>query len=95
MPDGAEVIDAESDEDVGRLVRSAVHAGISYYEGKGHDSVLLKWILGVVSSLAVAGIIGGIVLYGQVAALGEKVVSQQRQLDRIEDRVNRAAHASP
>src|ERR1700755_2032775 len=94
IPDGQEVIDNEQDDEVAQLVRHAVSAGINYYETKKSDHVLLKWVLGVASTLAAASIIGAITLYGQVSGLTEKINAQQRQLDRIENQLA-ARHAAP
>lgn len=58
---------------------------VSYQEGINER--LLKWLLGLVALLLVAAITGGIVTYGTVQELRAQVEAQQRQLDRIEDRL--------
>jgi hypothetical protein len=91
LPDGQEVIDSEDEQDVERLVRAAIQSGLHYYEHKRGDSALLKTILGMVSALAITGIVGAISLYGQFSSLSAKVEAMQAQLYRLEARVDRAA----
>lgn len=58
---------------------------VNYSEGSNER--LLKWLLGLVTLLLVAAITGGIITYGTVQELRAQVEAQQRQLDRIEDRL--------
>lgn len=61
--------------------------GNNYTEGGAN---LLKWILGVLSALAVAVIVGGISTYGRLTSLETKVsewqIATDRRLDALERR---------
>jgi hypothetical protein len=101
-PDNAEVIDEDSGtydvrelrgrkldqaeiEMIVRCVRE-LQPRISWQE-RGDDR-LLKWLLGLVSALLLAFIIGAIGVYGVVQGHDATVKSINSRLDRIEDRMD-------
>jgi hypothetical protein len=84
--DDRDEIDERLAKIVSRVVRDA-DVGISYGES---GSGLLKWILGVLSALLVAVIVGGITTYGRFTSLETRVTewqkSTERRLDALEAR---------
>lgn len=84
-----------SDDDM-RMLLKGVHrllkrpAGNHYHEGEGGDNKrMLAWILTVTSLLAVGGISGGIVMYGQLSSLRAMVTQWQMSSDRRQDQTDR------
>ena len=72
------------------------NGGGDYDEG---GSSLLKWILGILSMLTVAVIVGGITVYGRFTSLETKVSewqnSSQRQIDAAYQRIDRLEGRRP
>lgn len=71
-----------------RIIREELHARepveLTYNEGYRDLTMLcqiLKWAAGIASTLAVSGIIGAIVMYGNVQALREEVASLRHDFD--------------
>jgi len=88
----------EDADDLRNLVRLAVRAGGQHYHEGGGDKRLLTWILGVLSVLTAAFIIGGITLYGEVRAIARGQFDHDRRiesLERINERRYRGADAAP
>lgn len=63
------------------IIRKQVEkgGGGDYNEG---GSSLLKWILGILATLTVAVIIGGVTVYGRFTSLETKVSEWQKSTDR-------------
>lgn len=78
-------LDPEEIELIVRCVRE-LQPRISYRE-RGDDR-LLKWLLGLVSTLILAAIVGAIGVYGIVEGHDATVKSINSRLDRIEDRLD-------
>lgn len=112
QPDNLDVIDDEaaiSGEEMERLTRLIAGAvarelkdrvSVNYTEGSNER--LLKWLLGVVSVLLCAFIIGSVVGYGNIQALravqeGQQRVQegQQRQIDWLINRLTGEPNAPP
>lgn len=80
------------------IIRKQVEkgGGGDYEEG---GSSLLKWILGILSTLTVAVIVGGITVYGRFTSLETKVSewqsSTQRQIDAAYQRLDRLENRRP
>jgi len=80
------------------IIRKQVEkgGGNNYQEG---GSPLLKWILGILSTLTVAVIVGGITVYGRFTSLETKVSewqnSSQRQIDAAYQRIDRLEGRRP
>lgn len=90
-PDPDDVPESETERLLVRIIAQAVRekdVQIGYQESG--SSSLLKWILGVLSALAVSVIVGGVTVYGQFTAFTAKVsewqVATDRRLDRLEGR---------
>ena len=84
-----QIVDPELLDVIGKVVQKAVQKmrpQVNYSEG---NNGLLKWVLGVLSSLLVALIIGIVVEYGKDQGQVARGDSFQRQLDRIETRIDR------
>lgn len=82
-------LDPELADAIARVVQRAVQKmrpHVNYSEG---NNGLLKLVLGVVSSLVVALIIGIIVEYGKDQGQVARGDAFQRQMDRIETRIDR------
>ena len=72
------------DEDVDRIVRLAIkYGGHRHYSNGDGSSSWQKWMVTLCGGLALAGVIGGIAMYGKLAAIEANQVSQQRQLDQL------------
>jgi hypothetical protein len=84
-----------SDDDM-RMLLKGVHRllqrpmGNSYQEGGGDNNRMQALTLTIVSLLAVSGICGGVVMYGEISSLKAMVAQWQiatdRRLDRLEQR---------
>jgi hypothetical protein len=78
---------------------------VTYNNGDGGPSHgngekrLLKWILGIVGSLFVLAIVGGITLYGEFTALRATVTTgmnaHEQRLNRVEQRLDRSSANAP
>lgn len=80
-PDYAE--DVESLRDlIKKTVRASVEIQGDYHEG-GSGS-WGKWMLTVLGGLTVLGVVGAIVMYGQLSALREEVRGLHVQVDHVE-----------
>lgn len=99
-------IDSREDEDIRRLasiMERLANRSNNYNNGDGDDEGgnrrLLAWILTVTSLLAVGGIAGGIVMYGEVASLRATVtqwqIANDRRMDQTERRLDRLENRSP
>lgn len=82
------------DDDIRRLagIMERLANRPNQINGDGEDSGnrrLLAWILTVTSLLAVGGITGGIVMYGEVASLRATVTQWQISSDRRQDQTER------
>jgi len=65
-----------------RIVAKSVRGvQVEYNEGGGQDN---KWILGILASLVVSAVIGGVVMYGQVSAMRQELQSLHEQVNRVE-----------
>lgn len=78
-------LDSEEIELIVRCVRE-LQPRVNYRE-RGDDR-LLKWLLGLVSALILAFIIGAVGVYGIVEGHDATVKSINSRLDRIEDRLD-------
>ncbi len=67
--------------------RQSENGGGNNYNESG--SYLLKWILGVLSMLAVAVIVGGVSTYGRLTSLESKVSEWKEATDRRLDALER------
>jgi hypothetical protein len=47
----------------------------------------MRWTFGVLGSLTVIGIVGTVVMYGQVGQLEERTEAQERHIDTLDQRV--------
>lgn len=82
-----------SEEDVRTLKQAIDRLRLSHYyngdSGGGGDRRMLNWILGVLSLLVVAGVVGGITLYGRLSSLESTVNSgitaHEQRIRRLED----------
>lgn len=84
------------DDDIRRLasiLERLVSRPSNYNNGDNDDGGsrrLLAWILTVTSLLAVGGITGGVIMYGEVSSLKASVtqwqIATERRLDRLENR---------
>lgn len=94
--------DYDEDADTKRLLIGIIKEqakrgnGSHYHEG---GSGLLKWILGVLATLTVAVIVGGVTVYGRFTSLETKVeewkTSAQRQIDQNAVRLDRLENRRP
>jgi len=79
------------------IIRRQADRGGGNYNESG--SPLLKWILGILSALAVAVIVGGVTVYGRFTSLetrfAEWQTSAQRQLDVAYQRIDRLENRRP
>jgi hypothetical protein len=64
-----------------RIITGLVNRG-GYHEGT--ESTLLKWILGVLSTLCVGAIVAGIVVYSDVQILKTEYAQQTARMEHIE-----------
>ena len=100
-PDNQDVIDDSGNYDVSslrgrKLDREELELIVSVVRNmqpqmrysEGANDRLLKWLLGLVSALILASIVGAIGVYGIVEALRATVQSVNQRLDRIEDRLD-------
>jgi cell division protein FtsB len=77
-----------SDEDMRilmRIIASAMNkkdVQIGYNES-GVEKRMLTWLLGIVATLLVVSIVGGVSLFGKVSAIEANQANQQRQLDQL------------
>ena len=78
-------LDREELELIASVVRN-MQPQVNYNEGA--NDRLLKWLLGLVSALILASIVGAVGVYGIVEALRATVQSVNQRLDRIEDRLD-------
>lgn len=105
-PDNQDVIDDDSGsydvrelrgrkldpDEVDLIVRAVqkIRPQVNYSESG--DARLLKWVLGLISSLAVGGIVGGIGVYGTIQSVQATVQAirddTNRRLERIENRLD-------
>lgn len=53
------------------------------YQEASSERALLKWLMGLIASLLIVAIVGGVTLYGKVSAIEANQMSQQRQLDQV------------
>lgn len=92
------------DDDIRRLasILERLVSRPSYNNGDSEDGGsrrLLAWILTVTSLLAVGGIGGGIVMYGEVSSLKASVtqwqIANDRRMDQTERRLDRLENRSP
>lgn len=71
----------------------------NHYHNGGADKRTLNWILGIVSTLAVAAIVGGITFYGKFTALEATVSSMmaahEARITRLENINERRYRESP
>jgi cell division protein FtsB len=68
-----------------RIIASSMNkkdVQIGYSEG-GVEKRMLTWLLGIVASLLIASIVGGVAAYGKLSAVEANQASQQRQLDQL------------
>ncbi len=80
-----------SQEDVRKLLRGlgkllAQPPARIYHNGDrdDHQGQLLKWILGVLSTLLTAAVVGGIVMYGELTAIKAGLGGHEQRIDRLE-----------
>lgn len=94
------------DDDIRRLasiMERLVNRTNNYNNGDGDSGGssrrLLAWILTVTSLLAVGGITGGVVMYGEVSSLKASVtqwqIANDRRMDQTERRLDRLENRSP
>jgi cell division protein FtsB len=57
------------------------------YSESGVEKRMLTWLLGIVASLLIASIVGGVAAYGKLSAVEANQASQQRQLDQLSSTV--------
>jgi len=83
QPDDQPVTD--DDEDMQRLFALAMRNGLTYNEGGDLKALctVLKWCAGAASALAVAGIVGAVVMYGNVRDLQGQVADLKTTVDHI------------
>lgn len=81
--------DFDEDDDIHRLA-GIIERLISRpgYQEVSSEKVLLKWLMGLIASLLVVAIVGGVTLYGKVSAIEANQQNQQRQLDQLSATVN-------
>jgi hypothetical protein len=92
-----------SENDV-RLLRRAIEQLLlskpssSYYNNGDGDRRALNWILGMVGTLVVSAVVGGIAFYGKVTALEERVSGMmsayEARLSRLEN-INERRYREP
>jgi len=77
----------EVDERLARIVSRVVRdseVGVKYEEGGGNgEKALLKWLIGIATSLLIISIVGLVGMYGKLSAIEANQASQQRQLDQL------------
>lgn len=81
----------KNQRDLENLLASAIREGVrrshvqigSYNEGGGGNSSWQKWMLTLLGTLAVAGIVGGVAMYGKLSSLDAKVESVQNQVNDV------------
>jgi hypothetical protein len=47
----------------------------------------VRWTFGVLGTLLAAGIIGTVVMYGQIASLEERTIAQEQHIEALDQRV--------
>lgn len=67
-----------------REMRGLDHNG----PGSG-GGAMVKWLLGIVAGLALAGVLGGIAMYRENGQLEAAIGENARRMDRIENEINR------
>jgi len=55
--------------------------------GNGNNGTLTRILIGLLGMLSASGIMGSVVMYGQVQALAAQVLDDHRQLDEHERRL--------
>lgn len=87
---------AESEFERGVRAGSRTYVNGDPREPNG-EKRLLRWILGVLSALAVLTIVGGVTLYGEFTALKATVTTgmnaHEQRINRVEQRLDRAAQS--
>ena len=81
----------EQMEQLLRLVADAAAKAtieVKYQEGKGSDKQLLKWLIGINTTLLAAFLIGCVAAYGKLQAISDHQESSDHRLDRIENRID-------
>lgn len=58
------------------------------HAGDGGEKRMLGWLLGLLASLVVVSVVGGVTLFGKVSAIEANQQSQQRQLDQLATQVS-------
>lgn len=73
------------DEDIDRIVRMAIKYGRQPHFTNG-DS-WNKWMVTLCGGLALAGIVGGVLMFGKLSAIEANQINQQHQLDQMSSTV--------
>lgn len=101
-PDDFEHEDEDiADRVAGIIARKYQARHVNYNNGDtgNGEKRLLRWILGVLSALAVLTIAGGVTLYGEFTALRATVTTgmnaHEQRIDRVEQRLDRASPNAP
>jgi hypothetical protein len=85
--DNRDEIDERLAKIVSRVVRDS-EVGVSYSEGGGNgEKSLLKWLVGLATSLLIISIVGLVGMYGKLSAIEANQANQQRQLDQLAGQV--------
>ena len=73
--------------------RQTERGGGGNYTESGGDKALLKWLLGLSASLVVVSVVGGISLYGKVAAIEANQNTQAQQANRMQNQIDQLAQS--